>query len=116
MRPRGGKGDDSLRDGASPSGGGSSNVGGDGIPDFVLYDASNGLGSPTYGLHVDTEGVYWIQKDKNIYRGSHDGRQPAQVFGQIRTQYVDTMAGDAKRLYWLEASVSVSRTRSTVVR
>lgn len=98
-------------DGASPSGGGSGNASGgggnagssgDGIPDFVLYDAGNGLGSPTYGLHVDTDGVYWLQKNKNIYRGSHDGRQPAQVFGQIRTQYMDTMAGDAKRLYWLE--------------
>jgi hypothetical protein len=57
-----------FSDGA-PSGGASGEV-----PDFLLYDAGSGLGSPIYGLQVDARGVYWVQRDGGIHRGSRDGR------------------------------------------
>jgi hypothetical protein len=97
-----------LLDSALPVGGSAGTGGAAGtdaagaIPDFLLYDGGNGLGSLIYGLHVDAEGVYWIQKDMNIYRGSRDGHEPAKVWGQIHMQFADTMTGDAQRLYWLE--------------
>jgi len=74
----------------------------DGIPLFQLYDLGIDPGSETYGLHVDQQAVFWIQRDRGIYRGSRDGRRPPERWAVLTGVYADTMASDDQRLYWLD--------------
>jgi hypothetical protein len=89
----GGSGGGSAGTGGAPSGGD--------IPTFVLYDLGDSPQSPTYGLHVDADGVYWFQRDGGLYRGSRDGRKPVEHWSQLKVIYAGTMISDAERLYWI---------------
>jgi hypothetical protein len=79
-----------------------STMGPDGIPLFELYNLGADAGSSPFGLHVDKDSVFWVQKDTSIYRGSRDGQRPAERWAALKGVYADTMASDEQRLYWLE--------------
>jgi hypothetical protein len=90
-----------VPDGTGGAGGDAPGANGGEIPTFVLYDLGARPESPTYGLHVDADGVYWIQRDGGIYRGSRDGRKTVERWSQLKVIYADTMISDRERLYWI---------------
>jgi hypothetical protein len=77
---------------------------GDGIPAFVLYPLGGGSfddpGREPLGMHVDADGVYWLQKDGWVYRGSRDGSKRIEPWVKTDVVFAHTFFSDAERVYW----------------
>jgi hypothetical protein len=71
--------------------------------DWLLYEISEeGPGAQLFDLHVDQDGVYWVQKAGRLFRGSLDGTaEPVQIGKFQGTLGGDCIRSDDKYVYFV---------------